>query len=94
MKTVGNHSEVKYACAEGGAYLPIAHALHLPEPTKTVSRRFAPVLWPPSDLEVVEGKKEKKEKIMPILVATTHYVRTNSEIVTNSVYFHTENCFN
>ena len=75
-------------CAEGGANLPIAHALCLPEPTKktnlrVVSLRFAPVLWPPSYLEVrgrkerkkEEGKKEegKKEegRIMPSLVATT-----------------------
>ena len=56
-------------CAEGGANLPIAHALCLPEPTKktnlrVVSLRFAPVLWPPSDLDVekyVEGKKKEKE---------------------------------
>ena len=40
---------------QGVVHLPIAHALCLPEPNKktnllAVSLRFAPVLWPPSDL--------------------------------------------
>ena len=48
------------------AHLPIAHALLLPEQTKkinlcAVSLRFAPVLWPPEDLEV-RGRKEKEER--------------------------------
>ena len=29
----------EYACAEGGAHLPIAHALRLPEPTKKEGKR-------------------------------------------------------
>ena len=53
----------------GGVHLPIARALRLPElqPKKNnlwaVSLRFAPVLWPLSDLDVekyVEGKKKKE----------------------------------
>ena len=55
---------------------------------RAVSLHFTPVLWPPSDLEVRRRKKEKKERIMPSLVATTsalartmfvrlRYIRTN-----------------
>ena len=31
----------KYACAEGGAHIPIAHAPRLPEPTKNPNPRAA-----------------------------------------------------
>ena len=84
-----------YACAEGGAHLPIAHALHLPDPTnkpksKDVSLRFAASFGRPQILKYVEGKR-KEERIMQSLVATmsalarkpcvrTHYVRTKKLI--------------
>ena len=50
-----------------------------PKKTNLWASPSAPVLWPPSDLDVekyVEGKKEEKEerrkrRIMPSLVATT-----------------------
>ena len=57
----------------GGAHLPLSHALRLPEPTKNtnmraVSLRFTPVLWPPSDLEVL-GRKKKKESLVATMSA-------------------------
>ena len=59
----------QYACAEGGAQLPIAHTLCLPEPTKNperraVSFRFVPVLRLPSDLEIRAWKETEEERII------------------------------
>ena len=49
------HFCFEYACAEGGAHLPIVLALCLPEPY----------------LEAPGRKEKEEERIMPSLVATT-----------------------
>ena len=54
----------KYACAEGGAHLPIAHALCLPEPTKKNKSEGVPPLrsGPLAALRFVSKWKERKKE--------------------------------
>ena len=89
--TVGKTNDIKafeyqYAFYEGGAHLPIANALRLPEPTNktknlwAVPLRFAPVIWLPEDLEVRGRKEERKNNAK----FSGHYVRPR----THKVYVH------
>ena len=79
----------EYACAEGGAHFPIAHALRLPEPTKnTKSEGCVPPIrsGPLAALRFVSTQKEreKKEKIcVRTICVRMHYVRTNEETSSN-----------
>ena len=80
----------KYACAEGGAHLPLVYALRLPEPNKkpnllAVSLRFAPVIWQPSDLDVkkpcMEEEEERKKERNNNAKFSGHYVYPRTETV-------------
>ena len=63
---------MKYACAEGGAHLPIVHTIHLPEPTKKTNLRAAKGPEKRRDTgKYVEGKERKNNAKF-----SGHYVRT------------------
>ena len=71
----------------GGTHLPIAHALHLPEPKKKKNLRAAKGSERSVGTQYVEGKKEtnKQERIMPNLVDTTFALACTTSVRTHSV---------
>ena len=81
----------EYAYAEGGAHVPIAHALRLPEPIKKPKSEGCVPLLRSGPLAALrfgcmwKERRKKEERIMPSLVASMSALARTTCVSTHSV---------